>query len=228
MPAKKAQKGKGSAKKGTGHYAVSTEESRHHEASQKKRDKIAKAHKEEYSAENSHSMSRMDMFRSHAGNKAHQKDLHRAEAHMGISVQVQRNIKAAMKAQEKALEAEAKRDREKKAKISNLRVNTSSPAVKGPTIPRPYSLSSPRVKTPTTTPDQDAASRSPSRNSKDANVVKYHATEAAGKSCTPPSSSLSISLQQTTTATINTNLPTLTPLHTYIYFPRTVFTSLHH
>ena len=179
MTAKKGAKRSSSKGKGLGHFAVSTEESRRHETSQSKRQSIAKAHKQEYSAENSHSMSHMEMFRSHAGTKNHQRDLRKAEQHMGISVRVQRNVKAALKEQERA-EKEAVAQKVKRP--VNLRVNTSSPAMKGLTIPRPYSLSSPRVKSPTMTQEQTSATSSPSRSStKDATVVKYHATEAAGK-----------------------------------------------
>ena len=180
MPAKKVPKSNQSSGKATGHYAVATEETRHHEVGQEKRQKIARLHKEEYSADNSHSMSHMEMFRSHAGTKHHQRDLHKAVQHMGISVNVKRNIKAALREKEEPKKLAAA---PKMKKPVNLRVNTSSPAIKSPTIQRPFTMSSPRVKTPTVTPDQEAAMSSPSRSSrdKDTNVVKYHATEAGGK-----------------------------------------------
>jgi hypothetical protein len=180
MTAKKGVKRSSTKGKRLGHFAVSTEESRHHEAPQSKRESIARAHKEEYSAEHSHSMSHVEMFRSHAGTKSHQRDLRKAEQHMGISVNVQRNVKAALKEREQA-EKEAVAQKMKMKVPVNLRVNTRSPAVKRTTIPRPYSLSSPRCRTPTVTSDNEVAISSPSRSStKDANVVKYHATEAGG------------------------------------------------
>ena len=184
MTARKGAKRSSAKGKGLGHFAVSTEESRHHEASEKKRQTIAKAHKQEYSADHSHSMSHVEMFRSHAGTKNHQRDLRKAEQHMGISVKVQRNVKAALKEQERA-EKEAVPKREKRP--VNLRVNTSSPSTKGLTNSRPYSLSSPRVKSSPMTLEQKSTASSPTRRSTvEANVVKYHATEAGGELLLPP------------------------------------------
>ena len=49
-----------------------------HEANKKVHDRILAEHYAEYSHEHSHSMSNAPMFRSHAGTKKHQQDLHNA------------------------------------------------------------------------------------------------------------------------------------------------------
>ena len=49
-----------------------------HEANKADHDRIMRSHNEEYSPEHSHSVSGVSMFRSHAGTKHHQHDLHKA------------------------------------------------------------------------------------------------------------------------------------------------------
>ncbi len=198
---------KGPASKGLGHFAEMTEDFERHDVGKKKHKEISRAHKEEYSPAHSHSMSHVEMFRSHSGSKHHQKDLLSVENHMGIKVNVRHYGKeaakeraAAEKAAEKAKEQAEKRRKEKLF----LEVRKSSPAYRsrpdsigGPgfsaspnvggkkpiTIPKPYSLSSPRIKPPATTPDQEALrSHSPARSSQsNPNVVKYTAVEPTGK-----------------------------------------------
>ena len=213
MTKKSAKKGrKSTSSKGLGHFAEMTEDFRRHDIGKKKHKDISKAHREEYSAEHSHSMSHVEMFRSHGGSKHHQKDLLSAEKHLGIKVNVRHYGKEAAKeraaAEKAAAKAKEQAEKKKKEKLF-LEVRKSSPnyrvrpdSIGGPgysaasptlgggggakkpnTIPRPYSLSSPRAKPPATTPDEEALrAHSPARSSQSGlNIVKYTAVEPTGK-----------------------------------------------
>ena len=87
---KKSKKkgGKSTSNKGIGHFAEMTEDFSRHDVGKKKHKEIKKAHIEEYSPAQSHSMSHVETFRSHAGSKHHQKDLLAVEKKMGIKVNV--------------------------------------------------------------------------------------------------------------------------------------------
>jgi hypothetical protein len=213
MGKKKTSAKKPSSSTTAGRYATMTEDFARHDVGKKKHREIAKAHREEYSNEHSHSMSKVEMFRSHAGSKQHQKDLLSAEKHLGIKVNVKHyGTEAATKAAaeeravQKARESAEKRRKERlylevqksspgfrsrpdsiggpsysAASPSNANVGMNKPSI---TIPRPYTLSSPRSKPPTPTPDQQRlSSHSPHRASKESpNVVKYQAADSTGKS----------------------------------------------
>ena len=88
MKKSKKKGGKSTSNKGIGHFAEMTEDFSRHDVGKKKHKEIKKAHIEEYSPARSHSMSHVEMFRSHAGSKHHQKDLLAVEKKMGIKVNV--------------------------------------------------------------------------------------------------------------------------------------------
>ena len=81
--------------------AVATER-RGHEVGQEKRQKIARLHKEEYSADNSHSASHMEMFRAMRVRSTTREICCKAVQHMGISVNGKKEYCCSSKEKEEA------------------------------------------------------------------------------------------------------------------------------